>query len=147
MASIETAGRYYCKASSPGFAEIRAEAQVSLKGPPRIISSNEQFAVTRDTNAIDIECVAISIPKANHVSWAFNGRLIELDNDVGYSLRESYVPYGIKSVLTIDENYLDYLGKYSCIVINGYGSDTLDILFKEPSRCRRWPQGGEVLDV
>lgn len=114
--------------------EIRAEAEVALKGPPHIISSNEQFPMHQDTETFDIECTAISIPKAKHVSWAFNGKLIDFDSDLGFSLREAYMPNGIKSTLTIEDNYLDYLGKYSCIVINAYGSDTLDILFREPSK-------------
>lgn len=133
-ASIETAGRYFCKASSSGFPEIRAEATVILKGPPKIISPNEQYPSNRDAeNNFEIECTAISIPSANHVSWAYNGKLIDFDGDDGYSLRESYISNGIRSTLTIEENYIDYLGTYSCIVINSYGSDTLDILFREPS--------------
>lgn len=156
-ASTESAGRYFCKANSPGFPELRAEATVSLKGPPKIISPNEQFPNTitvggllassplaadnprrsmsggGDSDAFEIECVAISIPKAEHVSWAFNGKLIDFDADEGFTLRESYRPDGVKSTLTIEENHVDYFGKYSCIVINSYGSDTLEIFFTEPS--------------
>lgn len=133
-----------------------------MKGPPRIISPNEQFPSNSITlggllassstsagsgnprrptssinhDAFEIECVAISIPKAEHVSWAFNGKLIDFDADVGFTLRESYLSDGVKSTLTIAENHVDYFGKYSCIVINSYGSDTLEIFFTEPSKYR-----------
>lgn len=165
IASIETAGRYFCKAHSTGFSELRSEATVSLKGPPKIISPNEQSPSSAsaatlggmlassstspgngntkrtasstsvvDNNAFEIECVAISIPKAEHVSWAFNGKLIDFDADEGFTLHESYLPDGVKSTLTIEENHVDYFGKYSCIVINSYGSDTLEIFFTEPRK-------------
>lgn len=131
VASNETAGRYYCKAQSIGFAEISAEAMVILKGPPRILSPVEQYPV--DAETYEIECIAFSIPKAKHVSWAFNGVLIDLDKDLGFSLREEYLPEGIKSTLRIEENHSQHFGTYSCYVINKYGSDTLDIVFAEQS--------------
>lgn len=48
-------------------------------------------------------------------------------------MREEVLDDGVKSILTIMENNFDYFGKYSCIVINSYGSDTLEIEFGEPS--------------
>lgn len=131
IASNETAGRYYCKAQSIGFPEISAEALVILKGPPKILSPAEQYPT--DEQTYEIECVAFSIPKAKHVSWAFNGILIDLDKDLGFSLREEYLPEGIKSTLRIEENLSQHFGTYSCFVINKYGSDTLDILFSRQS--------------
>lgn len=132
-ASNETAGRYYCKAHSIGFAEISAEASVILKGSPRILSASEQYPMV-DADVFEIECVAISVPKAKHVSWAFNGVLIDLDKDVDYSLRQTVTHNTIKSTLCIEENHLKYFGVYSCTVINKYGSDTLDIVFMQRSK-------------
>lgn len=132
VASIQTSGRYFCKASSPGFQEIRAEATVTIKGPPKILSSNQQYA-NSNQQFDDIECSVHSIPKAKHISWAYNGKLIDINNDLRFSLREEVLDDGVKSILTIVENSFDYFGKYSCIVINSYGSDTLEIEFGEPS--------------
>lgn len=135
VAASDTAGRYFCKATSPGFLEIRAEALVLLKGPPRIVSANEQFAAGRDgtaDGAVQIECVAQSVPKANHVSWSYNGELIDFDVDVAFEMRESFIPNGVRSTLTVADDYGRYLGLYSCIVVNAYGTDTLDIMFREP---------------
>lgn len=132
VASTQTSGRYFCKASSPGFQEIRAEATVTIKGPPTILSSNQQYA-NSNQQFDDIECSIHSVPKAKHISWAFNGKLIDINNDLRFSLREEVLDDGVKSILTIMENSFDYFGKYSCIVINSYGSDTLEIEFGEPS--------------
>lgn len=139
VAASDTAGRYWCKATSPGFVEIRAEAAVLLKGPPRIVSANEQFATTASraddgTDAVQLECVATSVPKAKHVSWAYNGQLIDFDVDIAFEMREAFVPNGVRSTLTIADDWRDYLGVYSCIVINAYGTDTLDIMFREPGK-------------
>lgn len=131
ITSNETAGRYYCKAHSPGFQEISAEALVTLKGPPKIISAAEQHPL--DAVTYEIECEAHSVPKAKHVSWAFNGVLIDMDKDLGFSLRQYEVPEGIRSILRIEENHFQYFGTYSCTVINKYGSDTLDIMFRKKS--------------
>lgn len=132
IASNETAGRYYCKAHSIGFQEISAEAQLILKGPPRILSPSEQYPV--DADVYEIECMAISVPKAKHVSWAFNGVLIDLDKDVDFSLRQTVTHNTIKSTLRIEENHAKYFGVYSCTVINKYGSDTLDITYMQRSK-------------
>lgn len=131
IASNETAGRYYCKAQSIGFAEISAEALVILKGPPRISSPSIQYPLNADT--FEIECTAFSIPKAKHVSWAYNGILIDTEKDSNFSLHEEHLAEGIKSTLRIEENHSQHFGKYSCYVINKYGSDILDIVFVEKS--------------
>lgn len=131
IASTETAGRYYCKAHSSGFAEISSEALVILKGPPKIISYSNQHPTNSDT--YEVECVAIAVPKAKHVSWAFNGILIDADKDLGFSLRQDVLYDRIKSTLRIEENHSNHFGTYSCTVINKYGSDTLDIVFSERS--------------
>lgn len=137
IASNETAGRYYCKAHSIGFPEISAEALVILKGSPKILSPSEQYPV--DADVYEIECLAISVPKAKHVSWAFNGVLIDLDKDVDFSLRQTGTHDTIKSTLRIEENHSKYFGVYSCTVINKYGSDTLDILYMQRSKSRHPP--------
>lgn len=131
IASNETAGRYYCKAHSNGFSEISAEALVILKGQPKIISPNEQYPLNGET--YEIECVAISIPKAKHISWAFNGVLIDIDKDLGFSLHQDVLDDRIKSTLRIEVHHRKYFGTYSCTVINKYGSDTMHIVFSEQS--------------
>lgn len=133
IASAETAGRYFCKVNSPGFSEISAKAEIRLKGPPRIILNSQPFTISSYDQSIGLECCAISIPKATHVSWAFNGTLIDLGVDPNFSIQEMPISDGIKSILTIHSSYAEYFGKYSCIVINSFGSDTLDIIYSETS--------------
>lgn len=130
----ETAGRYYCKAHSSGFPEISSEALIILKGPPKIISRSQQHPLDEET--FEIECVAITVPKAKHVSWAFNGVLIDTDkNNKGFSVQQDLLYDRIKSTLRIEKNHRKYFGTYSCTVINKYGSDTLNIVFSERSEC------------
>lgn len=131
IASNETAGRYYCKAHSSGFQEISSEALVILKGPPKILSNAQQHPL--DGGTYEIDCTAIAVPKAKHVSWAFNGVLIDTDKDFGFSLQQDVLYDRIKSTLRIEQNHRKYFGTYSCTVINKYGSDTLDIVFRERS--------------
>lgn len=129
LASNETAGRYYCKAHSNGFAEISAEALIILKGPPKILSHIDQYPADSDTH--ELECVAFAVPKAKHISWAFNGILIDVDKEFEYSIRENISHNYIRSVLHIEQVRPTNYGTYTCTVINKYGSDTLNIVFHE----------------
>lgn len=131
IASNETAGRYFCKANSLGSLEIIAEASVNLKGPPNILSETKQYPQTT-TGKYQIECFAVSIPKANHITWSFNGKSINFENEINFSEISIYYPNGIKSILTIEnDNPISYFGHYNCIIINSYGSDMIEIIFNE----------------
>lgn len=81
----------------------------------------------------ELKCVAITVPKAKHVSWAFNGVLIDVDKDLGFSLHEDILYDRIKSTLRIEEPHRKFFGTYSCTVINKYGTDTMEIIFNERS--------------
>lgn len=86
-----------------------------------------------DDKIYEVECVAFAVPKAKHISWAFNGVLIDVDKDFEFSIREDMSYNHIKSILRIEKIHHKYYGTYSCTVINKYGSDTLDIVFNERS--------------
>lgn len=132
LASNETAGRYYCKAHSNGFAEISAEALIILKGPPKILSHIDQYPADATTH--ELECIAFAVPKAKHISWAFNGILIDVDKASEYTIRENNISHNhIKSVLHIEQVQQTNYGTYTCTVINKYGSDTVNIIFHERS--------------
>jgi hypothetical protein len=123
--SHETAGRYYCKASIQGFAEIGAEASVYVKSPPTITSQRRQYGIEGDNTRL--ECSAFSVPKARHVSWTYNGREINTSNDHDYSILEDPLPDGIKSTLIISESHTKHFGRYNCTVVNDYGNDFMEI--------------------
>lgn len=123
--TAETVGKYYCKASVMGFADVGAEATIYLKRAPAIASPPRQFGLTGDT--AQVHCVAFSVPKARHVSWTFNGREINSSNDNNYSILEDLLPEGIKSTLIIRESQSKHFGRYNCTVVNDYGSDFLEI--------------------
>ncbi|EDV99713.1 GH12264 [Drosophila grimshawi] len=123
--SNETAGRYYCKANVPGYAEISADAYVYLKGSPSISSLRSQCGLVGDTARI--ECFASSVPRARHVSWTFNGQEISSESGHDYSILVDAVPGGVKSILIIRDSQANHYGKYNCTVVNDYGNDVAEI--------------------
>uniref|UniRef100_A0A1S4G8F0 Ig-like domain-containing protein n=1 Tax=Anopheles gambiae TaxID=7165 RepID=A0A1S4G8F0_ANOGA len=131
-----TAGRYYCKASVQGFAEVEADATVYLRGPPAISSPRQQYGAVHDS--AQLECVALSIPKPRHVLWSFNGREINVSaepNAAEYRALDSPIPNGVRSTLIIHHCQREHFGRYNCTVVNDYGIDYLEIEFvsKEPN--------------
>ncbi|EAT46033.1 AAEL002754-PA [Aedes aegypti] len=126
IASRETAGNYYCKASVSGFPEIEAMASLYLKGPPRIRSQRHQYGVVNDNS--QIQCEAISVPKAKHVIWTYNG--LEINNENDYTILENHQPEGVRSTLIINNSQKQHFGTYNCTVINEYGMDSIEIDFK-----------------
>ncbi|KAL7745407.1 hypothetical protein ACLKA6_015419 [Drosophila palustris] len=131
--SSETAGRYFCKAVVNGFPEIGAEATVYVKRAPIITSHKVQFGAVGSRAKID--CLAFSIPKAEHILWSFEGKLINMssaDPDI-YIFEEHHLPEGVRAALIIKESRSTHYGKYNCTVLNSYGGDSLVItLVPEP---------------
>uniref|UniRef100_A0A182SR59 Ig-like domain-containing protein n=1 Tax=Anopheles maculatus TaxID=74869 RepID=A0A182SR59_9DIPT len=125
MATRETAGNYYCKASVRGFPDIEASAAIHLKGAPTIRSPRQQYGSMND-NA-QIQCDAISIPKAKQVIWTYNG--LELNSENEHTILENSSPEGVRSTLIIAKSQRQHFGTYNCTVVNEYGSDSLEIQF------------------
>lgn len=130
----DTIGRYFCKASVPGYADIIEQATVYLKGAPTITSARRQFGTPGESVAL--ECIAFSIPKARFVSWSFNGHDINNASNELFRIQEETLPYGIKSTLVIERSALKHFGHYNCTVINDYGSDILEIELNGESKCK-----------
>lgn len=123
--SNETAGRYFCKANVPGYAEIKAEAGIYMKQAPQILSPSQQYGVIGDT--LRLECYAISVPKARHISWSFKGREINTSGDHEFSILEEPTLQGIKSTLIIRNSQAWHFDKYNCSVVNDFGTDVLQV--------------------
>lgn len=123
--SADTAGRYFCKANVPGFPEIKSAADVYLKQAPQITSSQQQFGYVGDTT--QLECDAISVPRARHISWSFRGREIVANGDPEFSILEEITEQGIKSLLIIRNSQSWHFDKYNCSVVNDYGTDVLQV--------------------
>ncbi|XP_043866054.1 irregular chiasm C-roughest protein [Drosophila mojavensis] len=125
--SSETAGRYFCKAVVNGFPEIGAEATVYVKRAPIITSHKVQYGAIGSRTKID--CLAFSIPKAEHILWSFEGKVINMssaDPDI-YIFEEHHLQEGVRAALIIKESRFSHYGKYNCTVINSYGGDSLVI--------------------
>ncbi|XP_054285221.1 irregular chiasm C-roughest protein-like [Macrosteles quadrilineatus] len=122
----ESAGRYFCRATVPGFPDIKADATIYMKGPPTIISHRTQYGIPGDT--VRLECSAFSIPTPQKVVWNFKGE--DVASDLNYSVLEDQLTEGIKSTLIIQESRLEHFGVYNCTVSNPYGSDVVEITLK-----------------
>ncbi|EDV30005.1 uncharacterized protein Dana_GF19598 [Drosophila ananassae] len=131
--SSETAGRYFCKAVVNGFPEIGAEATIYVKRAPIITSHKVQFGGVG--SRVKIDCLAFSIPKAEHILWSFEGKVINMssaDPDI-YIFEEHHLPEGVRAALIIRDSKASHFGKYNCTVMNSYGADSLVIsLLREP---------------
>ncbi|XP_039499574.1 irregular chiasm C-roughest protein [Drosophila santomea] len=131
--SSETAGRYFCKAVVNGFPEIGAEATLYVKRAPIITSHKVQFGGVG--GRVKIDCLAFSIPKAEHILWSFEGKIINMssaDPDI-YIFEEHHLPEGVRAALIIRDSKATHFGKYNCTVMNSYGGDSLVItLLREP---------------
>ncbi|KAH8409132.1 hypothetical protein KR009_008502 [Drosophila setifemur] len=129
----ETAGRYFCKAVVNGFPEIGAEATVYVKRAPIITSHKVQFGGVG--GRVKIDCLAFSIPKAEHILWSFEGKVINMtsaDPDI-YIFEEHHLPEGVRAALIIRDSKASHFGRYNCTVMNSYGGDSLVItLVREP---------------
>lgn len=124
--SDKTAGRYYCKASVPGYAPVKAEAVVFVKRAPRIESPRQQFGARGDT--IRVRCAAFSVPKARHVSWSYAGReILAQQQDDDFAVEEDQTARGVASTLVIRRSEEWHFGRYNCTVVNDYGVDVLQI--------------------
>ena len=74
--SPRTVGVYFCHASVPGFPTVKSRAaHLLLKAPPRITSPTEQTGQLETD--VQINCVAMSVPKPINVLWKFHGNYLE----------------------------------------------------------------------
>uniref|UniRef100_A0A182R0F3 Ig-like domain-containing protein n=1 Tax=Anopheles farauti TaxID=69004 RepID=A0A182R0F3_9DIPT len=125
IATRDTAGSYLCKASVRGFPDIEASAAIHLKGPPAIRSPRQQYGSVNDNS--QLQCDAISIPKARQVIWTYNGLEVNSEND--HTILENHSPEGVRSTLIIPRSQRQHFGVYNCTVLNEYGADSLEIHF------------------
>lgn len=71
-----TAGLYICQASVRGFPSVEGRQRVLVKGPPLIVSAEEQEGRMGDT--VTLECSTVSVPSPIRITWTYNGREIDL---------------------------------------------------------------------
>lgn len=89
----DRAGRYFCRASVPGYPEIGAEAAVLVKGPPRVLSPHTQWGHAGDNARV--ECIVSSVPRPDKISWSYNGQEISsYDSDYSVSSARRHVHGG-----------------------------------------------------
>lgn len=89
IVSASTVGRYHCKATTPGFGEVNAEATVSMKGAPVIDSPRVQYGTLSET--VRVECTASSVPVADRIVWTYHGTVIGTKKDQNYYSVSGYI--------------------------------------------------------
>ncbi|XP_072933879.1 irregular chiasm C-roughest protein-like isoform X2 [Epargyreus clarus] len=125
----DNAGRYICRASLEGYPEIESEATIFIKGPPKILSNRTQFGSEGEN--VRIECVALSVPKSDDVTWYFEGREISVIRDPDYATLVDVLPDGIvKASLVIRASQPKHYGLYNCSVTNEKGNANAAIVLK-----------------
>lgn len=82
LVSASTAGRYRCRASTPGFDDVNAEVTVFMKSAPAIKSPGTQHGTPTDT--VRLECIASSVPIADRIVWTYHGTVIGTRSDQNY---------------------------------------------------------------
>ncbi|KAJ8681625.1 hypothetical protein QAD02_017417, partial [Eretmocerus hayati] len=119
----ETAGRYFCHARVSGFPEQTASASIYIRAPPTILSQRTQYVP--DEGLVKVQCVAMSVPRADSVQWSFGGRELDFSsNNTPFHRFEEYEPERVVSTLTLLEPISMYFGDYNCTVSNAYGTDS-----------------------
>ncbi|XP_048485778.1 irregular chiasm C-roughest protein-like isoform X2 [Plutella xylostella] len=127
--SNKTAGRYICKAAVEGYPEIEAEASVLVKGPPSILSNRTQLAEEGETARV--ECLYLSVPKPDDVSWYFEGREINFIQNPDYTSVDTILEGGLtRAALVIRSSGAQHYGVYNCSVTNEYGNANAAITLK-----------------
>lgn len=75
---------------------------------------------------IQVQCIAVSVPKATSVVWSFGGRELNFSSNssAGFYRHEEYEPERVVSTLTLLDPSSSYFGDYNCSVTNGKGTDS-----------------------
>ncbi|XP_063370521.1 irregular chiasm C-roughest protein-like isoform X2 [Cydia amplana] len=125
----QSAGRYVCIAKVEGYNEIRSEATVFIRGPPKILSNRTQFGA--EGEMVTIECVFLSVPKSFDIIWYFEGREIKPIENPEYAPFEQDLGDGIvKASLVIRASQSKHYGLYNCSVTNDIGNANAGITLK-----------------
>ncbi|XP_023220646.1 irregular chiasm C-roughest protein-like isoform X2 [Centruroides sculpturatus] len=128
-ATIKDAGKYTCRASGKGFAEISGDVMVFIKGAPKVISESIQYGVKGEL--VKVECLVESVPPPTRITWSKNSQHLDIDNNEGYEIVEEPQPDGVKNMLVIHNAEDDHFGQYNCSVWNEFGHDSLLITVRK----------------
>ncbi|XP_076438579.1 LOW QUALITY PROTEIN: kin of IRRE-like protein 1 [Babylonia areolata] len=125
-----TFGVYVCTATSPDFPDASKEVLLLQNQKPSIHSETKQFAEEGEKG--QLVCIAHSVPKPDRMIWLKDGKPVELGGrERRFSVEETDLLYGRRSVLHIVNVQRGDFGHYNCNVINAYGSDNVTLTLVE----------------
>ncbi|KAL8589034.1 hypothetical protein ACOMHN_055047 [Nucella lapillus] len=123
-------GVYTCTASSSGFPDASKDVLLLQNGKPSIRSEKQQYAAEGEKG--QLECIARSVPKPEHMVWLKDGQPIDISASSGrFATEEKDLLYGRSSVLHIKSVERKDFGHYNCNVVNAYGSDNATLTLVE----------------
>ncbi|GFT44014.1 irregular chiasm C-roughest protein [Nephila pilipes] len=127
--TLDRAGRYTCRATVVGFAEISTDVLVFIKGPPRVRSEPVQYGL--EGEVVKLQCIIASVPPPTRILWSRNSQHVDIDNNDGYEIVEESIAGGVRNILIIHNADEDDFGQYNCSVWNAFGQDSMIILLKK----------------
>lgn len=87
-----------------------------------------------------VQCIAISVPKADSVVWSYAGRDLNFSsNNTPFYRHEEYEPERVVSTVTLLDPVSAYFGDYNCTVTNAYGTDSAVIKLTTHGKFLRAP--------
>ena len=97
--TLDSVGRYECRAATTGFPEISRQLMVFARGRPEVGARSPQRGVAGGT--VTVECVVTSVPPPSATVWYLYGRPIRTGETVGrWALRvPACAAVGIKLAL------------------------------------------------
>ena len=87
--TLDSVGRYECRAATTGFPEISRQLMVFARGRPEVTARSPQRGATGGT--VHIECVVSSVPPPSATVWYQYGRAIRTGEAIQCTLHRIWV--------------------------------------------------------
>ncbi|XP_043232874.1 irregular chiasm C-roughest protein-like isoform X2 [Amphibalanus amphitrite] len=126
--TLNSVGRYECRAATTGFPEISRQLMVFARGRPEVSARSPQRGVAGGT--VTVECVVTSVPAPSATVWYLYGRPIRTDSD-RYKTVDEPIEGGVRSLLVISGASESDFGLYNCTFHNEYGADSATVLLQK----------------
>ncbi|KAF0301624.1 Irregular chiasm C-roughest protein [Amphibalanus amphitrite] len=126
--TLNSVGRYECRAATTGFPEISRQLMVFARGRPEVSARSPQRGVAGGT--VTVECVVTSVPAPSATVWYLYGRPIRTDSG-RYKTVDEPIEGGVRSLLVISGASESDFGLYNCTFHNEYGADSATVLLQK----------------
>ncbi|XP_037076818.1 irregular chiasm C-roughest protein-like [Pollicipes pollicipes] len=126
--TLDSVGRYECRAATTGFPEISRQLMVFARARPEVSARSPQPGTAGGT--VHVECVVSSVPLPSSTTWYHYGRPIRTDAG-RYKTVDEPILGGVRSLLVISAAKDSDFGLYNCTFRNEYGFDSATVLLEK----------------